>query len=317
MGTPATGFSDPAGPRERRVARMDRFVDLHTHSTYSDGSLPPGDLVREARKAGLSVIALTDHDELGGLPEARAAGAEEGVEIIAGVEISARSRHGEVHVLGLGVEAGEAVTSPLQRALARQREARKSRAGLVLEKLEALGMPLSMEEVKAIAGEGSLGRPHIATAMVSHGYVGSIEEAFARFLKEGGVAYAPREALTIEDAVELIRSVGGFASIAHPAFIRTDGEEETKALLKGLIKRGLEGLECFTSAHDRVATATFLRIARKLDLVPTGGSDFHGDRKGNVRLGRIREGARIPYVILKDIRERMSRREGGSLQAKP
>ena len=95
----------------------------------------------------------------------------------------------------------------------------------------------------------------------------------------------------------------------------TDGEEETEALLKGLIERGLEGLECFTSAHDRVATTTFLRIARKLDLVPTGGSDFHGDRKGNVRLGRIRDGARIPYAILKDIRERMSRREGGSLQA--
>ncbi len=294
---------------------MDRFVDLHTHSTYSDGSLPPGDLVREARKAGLSIMALTDHDELGGLPEARAAGAEEGVEIIAGVEISARSRHGEVHVLGLDVEAGEAETSPLQRALVRQREARKSRASRVLEKLEALGLPLSMEEVHAIAGDGSLGRPHIARAMISHGYVGSIEEAFARYLKEGGVAYAPREALTVGDAVELIRSVGGFASIAHPAFIGTEGEEETEDLLRGLLERGLEGLECFTSAHDRATTATFLRMARKLDLVPTGGSDFHGDRKGYVGLGRSREGARIPYAILKDIRERMSRREGGSLQA--
>jgi len=273
--------------------------------------------VREARKAGLSVMALTDHDELGGLPEARAVGAEEGVEIIAGVEISARSRYGEVHVLGLGVEAGEATTSPLQRVLTRQREARKSRAVRILEKLEALGMPLTMEEVKVIAGEGSLGRPHIATAMVSHGYVGSIEAAFARFLKEGGVAYASREALTVEDAVELIRSTGGFASIAHPAFIGTNGEEETIALLQGLIERGLDGLECFTSAHDRAATTSFLRIARKLDLVPTGGSDFHGTRKGNVRLGRIREGARIPYAILNDIRVRMSRRKGGSLQAEP
>ena len=288
---------------------MDRLVDLHTHSTFSDGDLSPRELVREARKAGLSVIALTDHDVLDGLPEAREAGAKEGVEIIAGVEISAQSQHGEVHVLGLGVEAGERAGSPLQRSLARQREARKTRAQRILDRLAVLGMPLGMEEITVIAGEGSLGRPHIASAMVSHGYVASIDDAFARYLKEGGEAYASREALSAPEAIGLVRDAGGFASVAHPAFIRAGGFEGLEALLLGLRAEGLEGLECFTSAHDGAATTACLRIARKLGLVPTGGSDFHGKRKSNVRLGRLRDGGRIPFAVLKDIRARMGERE--------
>lgn len=288
---------------------MDRFVDLHTHSTFSDGNLSPRDLVQAARKAGLSVLALTDHDVLDGLPEAREAGAEEGVEIIAGVEISARSEYGEVHVLGLDVDAGERTGSPLQQTLARQREARETRARRVLDRLAERGMPLGMAEVSAIAGEGSLGRPHIASAMVAHGYVASIEEAFARFLKEGGEAYAPREALGAEEAVALIRDAGGFASVAHPGFIRTGGFEGLEALIRDLKEAGLEGLECLTTAHDRATTVACLGIARRLGLVPTAGSDFHGDRKTNVRLGRLRDGGRIPFAILKDIRARMGERE--------
>ncbi len=287
---------------------MSRFVDLHTHSTFSDGTLAPRVLVAEARKAGLSAIALTDHDVLDGLDEARAAGREEGVEIIAGVEISARSKHGEVHVLGLDVGDGEAADSPLQCALAHQRDARRSRAARVLEKLEALGMPLDLDEVHRIAGEGSVGRPHIATAMVSRGYVGSIEEAFARYLKEGGPGYAPRDAVSAEEAVMLIRDAGGLASVAHPAFVRTRDLDELEAFLASLVDAGLEGLECFTSAHDDAATSACVRIARRLALVPTGGSDFHGDRKTNVRLGRTRGGGRIPYAVLADIRERVALR---------
>ncbi|MDP3940227.1 MAG: PHP domain-containing protein [Deltaproteobacteria bacterium] len=285
---------------------MSRFVDLHTHSTFSDGTLDPRRLVAEARKAGLAAIALTDHDVLDGLAEAREAGREEGVEIIAGVEISARSKHGEVHVLGLDVSGGEAPESPLQLVLARQRDARQSRAARVLEKLESLGMPLDLDEVRRISGEGSLGRPHIASAMVARGYVGSIEEAFARYLKEGGPGYAPREAVSAEEAVTLIRDAGGLASVAHPAFVRTRDHDELEAFLASLVDAGLEGLECFTSAHDEAATAACVRIARRLSLVPTGGSDFHGDRKTNVRLGRTRGGGRIPYAILDDVRERVA-----------
>ena len=285
---------------------MEQYVDLHTHSTYSDGSRSPADLVREARKAGLSAIALTDHDVLDGLPEARATGEVEEVTVISGVEISAASEFGEVHVLGLEVNTEQG--SALQCALRDQRKAREKRAAEIIDKLHGLGMPLPIRDVKAIAGVGSIGRPHIAAGMVARGYVSTVEEAFARYLKEGAAAYAGRKALTTPEAIALIRGAGGFASIAHPVFIRTGGGGRLEEYLKGLVDCGLEGLECFTSAHDEGSTMACVGIAKRLDLIPTGGSDYHGDSKPAVRLGQTRGGQRIPYAILADIRNRLARR---------
>lgn len=285
---------------------MDRFVDLHTHSTWSDGSLSPLALVREARAAGLSAIALTDHDVLDGLPAARDEGAREGVEVVSGVEISARMEAGEVHLLGYEIDPSPG--TPLQTALARLRAAREARTPRILERLSAMGMPLDLEEVKAIAGEGSTGRPHVAQAMVRRRYVASVEEAFARFLREGAPAYVLREMLTPAEAVALIREAGGLAALAHPGLLRLPGVGRLEAFTKSLAGEGLEAMECFTSAHD-VGTATAcVGIARRAGLIPTGGSDYHGDRKAGVRLGRTRGGGRIPYAILADIRERLAAR---------
>jgi predicted metal-dependent phosphoesterase TrpH len=293
---------------------MNRYVDLHTHSTYSDGSLAPAHLIREARKAGLSAIALTDHDVLDGVAEARAAGQVEGVAVVSGVEISTRAEPGEVHVLGLDVDPSE--VSPLQQALRTQRAAREERAIRILEKLEALGMPLTIDEVKAIAGLGSLGRPHIAEAMMARGYISSVEEGFARFLREGGSAYAAREALTVPEAIALIRESGGLAAIAHPGLIYGGDFGRLERFLAGLIEDGLGGLECFTTAHDEGTTQACVGIARRLDLVPTGGSDYHGEKKPGARLGWTRRGHRIPEAILGDVRRWIeSRRPGASPDA--
>jgi len=289
---------------------MDRFVDLHTHSTWSDGSQAPLALVREARAAGLSAIALTDHDVLDGLEEARAEGAREGVEIVCGVEVSARMEAGEVHILGYEIDPSP--DTPLQAALARLRAAREARTPRILERLQRLGMPIDLDEVKAIAGAGSTGRPHVAQAMVRRRYVRSVEEAFARFLKEGGPAYVTREMLTPGEAVALIRGGGGLAAIAHPGLLRFGGTGDLEAFTKSLAGEGLDGLECFTSAHDAGTTQACVGIARRLGLLPTGGSDYHGDRKTGVRLGRTRGGGRIPYAILSDLRERLAARSASA-----
>jgi hypothetical protein len=285
---------------------MDRFVDLHTHSTYSDGSSTPIALVGEARAAGLSAIALTDHDVLDGLGEARAAGAREGLEVVCGVEMSARLPTGEVHILGYEIDPAEG--TPLQAALVRLRAARETRMPQILERLRRLGMPIAPDEVRAIAGAGSTGRPHVAQAMVRHGYVKSVDEAFARFLREGGPAYLLREMLVPSEAVALIRGAGGLAAIAHPGLLRFGGTGDLEAFAKSLEAEGLEALECFTSAHDAGTTQACVGIARRLGLLVTGGSDYHGDRKAGVRLGRTRGGGRIPYAILTDIRERLAAR---------
>lgn len=285
---------------------MDRFVDLHTHSTWSDGSLSPPALVREARAAGLSAIALTDHDVLDGLPEAREAGAREGVEIVSGVEISARLESGEVHLLGYEVDPSPG--TPLQTALAGLRAGREARLPRILDRLAEMGMPIDRSEVDAIAGEGSTGRPHVAQAMVRRNYVRNVEEAFSRFLREGGPAYVLREMLTPGQAVALIRESGGLAAIAHPGLLRLGGMGRLEDFVRSLSAEGLEALECFTPAHDTGTTTACVGIARRAGLIPTGGSDYHGDRKAGSRLGCTRGGGRIPYAILADIRERLAAR---------
>jgi hypothetical protein len=293
---------------------MNGFVDLHTHSTWSDGTLSPSELVKEARLAGLSAIALTDHDVLDGIPEAREAGTAEGIEVIAGVEISARCRYGEVHMLGIEVDAGDG--SLLRQALTRQCLARKERLPRLLEKLGALGMPVEIDEVMDIAGQGSIGRPHVAEVMVRKGFVPNVEQAFTRFLREGGPAYVGRETVSAEEAVALIHGAGGFAAIAHPGLIRTGDFAALEVFVRELAATGLDGLECFTNAHDSGSMAACTGIARRAGLIPTGGSDFHGDKKPGVRLGWTRGGGRFPYAILSDVRNRLAQaRPGGRASA--
>ncbi len=244
-------------------------TDLHCHSTASDGALVPRDLVQLARKCAIEVIALTDHDTIAGHAEARAAGTEFGVRVIAGIEISALGRQGETHVLGYGVEPQDETTRATLLAL---RATRESRARRILANLLQLGIGIDFEHIKAIAGDGMIGRPHIARAMLDMGAVSTTQEAFDVYLAEGKPAYAPNDALDPLQAIDLIHRAGGVAVLAHPAFTYGDVE----ALLVSMIGHGLDGIEVFYPRHTPEQVKRYAEIVREHGLLATGGSDFHG-----------------------------------------
>ena len=244
-------------------------TDLHCHSTASDGALAPRDLVQLARKRAIDVIALTDHDTIAGHGEALAAGRELGVRVIPGVEISALGAQGETHVLGYGVEPDDDATRATLLAL---RTTRESRAKRILTNLLRLGISIDFERIKAIAGDGMIGRPHIARALVDKGAVSTTQEAFDVYLAEGKPAYAPNDALDPLQAIDLIHRAGGVAVLAHPAFTHGDVE----ALLGLMIGHGLDGIEVYYPKHTPEQTKRYAEIAREHGLLATGGSDFHG-----------------------------------------
>lgn len=244
-------------------------TDLHCHSTASDGTLAPRDLVRLARKRAIDVIALTDHDTIAGHAEALAAGVEFGLRVIPGIEISALGKQGETHVLGYGVEPDDESTRAMLLGL---RATRVSRARRILANLLRLGISIDFETVKAIAGDGMIGRPHIARAMLDKGAVSTTQEAFDVYLGEGKPAYAPNDALDPLQAIDLIHRARGVAVLAHPAFTYGDVE----ALLGSMIEHGLDGIEVYYPKHTPEQVKHYAEIVRAHGLLATGGSDFHG-----------------------------------------
>lgn len=245
--------------------------DLHLHSTASDGTEPPRGVVALAASRGVAVMALTDHDTTAGVAEAQAAGAERGVRVIAGVELSADlPGGGDAHILGYFASPDDAA---LQDQLARYRAGREERGRHIWEKLAGLGMPLSWERVQAIAGEAAVGRPHFARALLEAGYVASTTEAFDLYLHSDGPADAPRRKLPPVDAVRLIRDAGGVAVLAHPRYL-----PEPRAALELLVPAGLQGLEVYYKNHDANDVQRFGALARAFGLIGTGGSDFHGSK---------------------------------------
>jgi len=245
-------------------------VDLHTHTTASDGSLTPSELVREAARAGVRVLAVTDHDSTDGLAEALAeARRHPPLELVPGIELNTEADRSEVHILGYFID-WEAVW--FQEILRGFREERRGRVHRMAERLAALGMPIDPEEVFALVQEGSAGRPHVAQVLVQRGYVGSVGEAFDRYLKHGAPAYVSYQKLPPEEAIALIRRAGGVPVLAHPGFINQDD------LIPRLARAGLGGVECYYAAHTPAQIAAFLRLTRELGLVATGGSDYHGPR---------------------------------------
>ena len=243
-------------------------VDLHTHSTASDGALAPAALVELAGARGLRVLGLTDHDTTAGLAEARAAAGPLGLRLVPGVELSTHVETGEVHVLGYFVDPAH---PDLVVALARFREAREDRAGRIVERLRAAGAPIAYERVLAFAGGGSIGRPHVARALIEAGHATSIGDAFERYLVRGRPGYVERYRLTPPDAVRLIRAAGGVPVLAHP-----HSAADLAALLPELVAAGLGGLECYYGDYDEPRKRELLALAARYDLVPTGGTDFHG-----------------------------------------
>jgi predicted metal-dependent phosphoesterase TrpH len=243
------------------------LVDLHLHSTASDGTLTPTELVREAAERGVTLIALTDHDTTDGVAEATAAARESGVRLIPGVELSAETELYDVHILGLFLRVEQPA---LQEALARLRTARQVRNEQILERLRSVGAPVSAERVQEISGAGSVGRPHIAAAMVEAGYVASQGEAFYRYLGRGKPAFVRRARLEPVEACRIVKDAGGIPVLAHPAKVGSP------TLIDAVIAQGVKGLEAFHSDQSTEDTEALLALAKRRSLLVTGGTDSHG-----------------------------------------
>ena len=255
---------------------MGGAVDLHSHTTASDGTLAPAELVREAVRRGVRVLAITDHDSTEGVGPALAeAAARPPLHIVPGIEINCDVEGAEIHVLGYGMDYEAEWFQEFCRAQRRERRARVHRT---TERLGELGMPLDPEEVFRLVREGSAGRPHVAQAMVARGYVKSVREAFDKYLATGKPAHVPRLKLTPADAVRLLRRAGGVPVLAHPGLADRD------ALIPELVAAGLLGIESYYPEHSAAQTAGYVQMCRDLGLVATGGSDFHGPR---VRAGSL------------------------------
>lgn len=256
-------------------------VDLHTHSTYSDGSETPTDLVAAAAAIGLESLALTDHDNLDGIPEARRAADRAGIELIPGTELSCTWEPGGLHLLVLWLEPGP---GPLQDRLGEIQRGRADRNHRIVAKLGDLGVEITDEEVLAEAGGTGAGRPHIAALLVKKGVVESMSEAFDLYLAAGRPAYADRLRLAIEEAITLGRASGAVPIIAHPHTLGISGSR-LDAELRRLAEVGLIGLECYYPEYEPDTRMELAERARDVGLIPSGGSDFHGSYKRGLMLG--------------------------------
>ena len=274
-------------------------IDLHLHTRFSDGSLTPAEVVGLAHQASVTALAITDHDIVDGISLALNAATPLGIEVIPGVELSSRFNDRELHVLGYFFDWQD---STFRDHLAQQRRSRHIRNPQTIERLNALGFELSEEEVKAKAGSDSIGRPHIAQVLVEKGYVQDTREAFDRYLKEGARAYVPRTLADTRDVIAWIRHAGGVPVLAHPTWTRCQGEPLYR-LCAGLKEAGLLGLEVFYSSHNRRQTSRFLELAKRLDLLVTGGSDFHGAANPGIQVGRGKGNLKVSAALLDPLRQ--------------
>ena len=271
------------------------LIDLHTHSKASDGSLSPGELVALAREQGLAAVALTDHDTVEGLDEALEAGRGLGQEVVPGVEISVEAGlPGGLHLLGLYLDHHD---QALQAALTRLQAARAQRNPRMVAKLNQLGVAITMAELTAISGGGQVGRPHFARYLVEKGVVGNSQEAFNRYLAAGKPAYVPKERMDPKEAMAVLRAAGGVPVMAHPGLLKLP-RPQLEALIIRFQQMGMEGVEAYYSEHDPTLCQWLIRLAGRLGLVVSGGSDFHGAIKPQVALGRGKGGLAVPASLL-------------------
>jgi predicted metal-dependent phosphoesterase TrpH len=259
-----------------------KFADLHLHTQFSDGTFTPEELVLQAQKCGLACIALTDHDTVEGCARAAAACAAVKMEFIPGAELTAEHADTEVHVIGYFLETEN---QPLLSRIAQFQTVRQQRIHEMVAALNKLGVPLKVESVFALANCKSPGRPHVARTLVKEKLIGSLDEAFERYLKKGRPAWVPKTKMSAMESIELIHQAGGLAVMAHPGLNRTDG------IIPDLVDAGLDGLECFHTKHSTVMSERYLEFAEKFNLLVTGGSDCHGFSKNKPLIGTVK----LPY----------------------
>ncbi len=275
-------------------------IDLHTHSTASDGLFSPTDLLERARQAGIKTLALTDHDTTEGLAEAAQEAHRFQIDFIPGIELNTDTGHGEVHVLGYYLDYQRPA---FQQVLTTLRDTRVRRGQKIVENLNAQGVNISWERVRELA-QGSVGRPHIAEALKEAGYVQSVSEAFEKFIGNGSPAYVPRYKLSPVDAVRLIVSVNGLAVVAHPLHI--PGLEILNEWLPQLCEAGLTGLETYYGPYTSQEEMEILTLANRYHLVPTGGSDYHGPNMHPTPLG----GHAVPQESVNRLKALSAQRQG-------
>jgi len=286
---------------------MNLFVDLHLHSTCSDGLYPPGEVVRMAAEAGLTAISLCDHDNVDGIDAAMAAGRDLGVEVITGVELSVLwGDYEDIHLLGYGFDHHDPQLRASLREFQQFRESRNERiVERVNEKLAAEGRaPIDFFRVLALAG-GTVGRPHIAQALIEAGHVANNDEAFRDYLVPCNVA---KRFFPVDEAISLVHRAGGVTSLAHPPFITND-RSEFERLLDAFVPLGLEGVEAWNNGSTNDDIDWYITAARRRGLIVTGGSDFHGIEGGQVRIGGGRGNLKIPYSCVEEIRQALARRQ--------
>ena len=275
------------------------YIDLHIHTTESDGSLTPSQVVHYAKEKGLKAIAITDHDTIHGNEEAIKEGISEGVEVIPGVEISVDYSPGTMHMLGYFITTEDPI---LNEKLTLLQDSRADRNPRIIEKLNKLGLSLTYDEVVQVSGGGQVGRPHMAQILMKKGYTKSIKEAFDKYLGKGAPAYLDKFRLSAVEAITMITDAGGIPVLAHPSTLYCKSSDELDALVKKLVNQGLQGLEVYYSEHDERKTSSYKLLAKRYNLAITGGSDFHGKNMKGIDLGTGRGKLKIPYTVLENLK---------------
>ncbi len=276
-------------PNNKRQDEKVKFADLHLHTVFSDGTFTPEELIKKAVKAGLSAVSIVDHDTIEGITPAVAAAREFGIEVVPGIELSSEYNGVEVHILGYCFDPAN---GDLRSKLALLRQNRIARVYEMVDKLKCLGIKLKAESVFEIGGDGTVGRLHIARAMVKDGFVGSTSEAFQRYIGDKSPAYVCGFRFSPLEAIQLIRGIGGVAVLAHPYLLRND------EMIRHFVDFGIMGLEVYYPEHTQSMINRYLELAKEYDLLVTGGSDCHGKAKPDIKIGLVK----LPYQFVEGLK---------------
>lgn len=283
--------------------RKMKRIDLHMHTTHSDGSFKPRELIRHAKEKGLGCISVTDHDTMSSLEECADEAKNQGIELIPGIEISAQFEPGTLHILGYFLDAND---PELNKTLGDIQKARRERNPQIIKQLNKLGIPITYYEVEAESGGKQIGRPHFAKVLLKKGIVKSMDEAFNRYLSKGKPAYVDKRRLSPAESIQRIRNAGGIASVAHPKQMKLSEEELTKEFAR-LVDEGLGGIEAYNSCQNPQEASLYKRLAKRFNLLVTGGSDFHGANKPEVELGYLGDGVELDYGVIEKMKKALKK----------